>query len=235
FRNEGISTRHNPEFTMIEIYEAYSDFGGMMRLGEELVTAVVEAVNGGLVLPYGDAELNFSPPWQRARYSDLIREYAGVDVHDTEATAEKAARLGADVANLSHDEIVDELFSRAAEPNLIQPTFVTHFPAIMCPLAKPDPDDPEVALRFELFVAGMEIQNAYSELNDPIEQMKRFEQQAGGDASKIDRDFVEALEHGLPPTGGFGMGIDRLAMLLLDKQSIRDVILFPLLRPEGKD
>ena len=152
-----------------------------------------------------------------------------------DASIAGAAKLGADVANLSHDEIIDELFSEAVEPNLIQPTFVTHFPSAMCPLAKPDPDDPEVALRFELFVAGMEIQNAYSELNDPIEQMRRFEEQAGGDAGKIDYDFVEALEHGLPPTGGFGMGIDRLAMLLLDRQSIRDVILFPLLRPEGRD
>ncbi len=235
FRNEGISARHNPEFTMIEIYQAYSDFDGMMELAEGLITHVVEEVNGSLLVPYGDLELNFSTPWRRGRYADLVREYAGVDVHDAEEAAEKAARLGVDVANLSHDEIIDGLFSKAVEPNLTQPTFVTHFPATMCPLAKFDPEDPSAALRFELFVAGMEIVNAYSELNDPIEQMKRFEKQAAGDVTKIDVDFVTALEHGLPPTGGYGMGIDRLAMLLLNRQSIRDVILFPLLRPEGKD
>jgi len=234
FRNEGISTRHNPEFTMIEIYEAYSDFEGMIRLAEELIGFIVDDVNGSRKVAYGDSEIDFSEPWRRARYAELLREYAGVDVNDAEALTEKAAKLGIDVAELTPDEIIDELFSEAVEPNLIQPTFVTHFPASMCPLAKFDPENPNVALRFELFVTGMEIVNAYSELNDPIEQMARFRRQAGGDESKIDVDFVEALEHGLPPTGGYGMGIDRLAMILLNRQSIRDVILFPLLRPEGK-
>ena len=234
FRNEGISTRHNPEFTMIEIYEAYSDFEGMIRLAEELIGFIVDEVNGSRTVAYGDAEIDFSAPWRRARYADLLLEYAGVDVNDGEALTEKAAKLGIDVAELTPDEIIDELFSEAVEPNLVQPTFVTHFPASMCPLAKFDPENPKVALRFELFVAGMEIVNAYSELNDPIEQLARFRRQAGGDESKIDVDFVEALEHGLPPTGGYGMGIDRLAMILLNRPSIRDVILFPLLRPEGK-
>jgi len=234
FRNEGISTRHNPEFTMIEIYQAYSDFEGMIRLSEELIGYVADEVCGSRRLRYGDAEIDFSTPWRRARYADLLREYAGVEINDAQGLAEKAARLGIDVAELTLDEIIDELFSEAVEPNLVQPTFVTHFPASMCPLAKFDPEDQDVALRFELFVAGMEVVNAYSELNDPIEQMARFQRQAEGDESKIDVDFVEALEYGLPPTGGFGMGIDRLAMVLLNRQSIRDVILFPLLRPEGK-
>ena len=235
FRNEGIDTRHNPEFTMIEIYQAFSDYIGMMELSEALVTAVVAQVNGGMQVQYGETVLDFTTPWKRARYADLVREYAGVDVHDDAAVKAKAASLRIDVAALSHDEVIDKLFSETVEPNLVQPTFVTHFPASMCPLAKCDPEDREVALRFEVFAAGMEIVNGYSELNDPLDQLARLEKQAGGDRSKVDTDYVEALEYGLPPTGGVGMGIDRLAMLLLNKQSIRDVILFPLLRPEGKD
>ena len=236
FRNEGIDSRHNPEFTMIEIYRAYSDFAGMIELTEQLVSHVVEQVNGSLQVAYGEQTLDFTPPWRRARYADLIREHAGADIDDDAAVRAKAAELKLDPA-LSHDEMVDKLFGECVEPKLIQPTFVTHFPASMCPLAKSDPDNPNVALRFEVIAATMEIVNAYSELNDPIDQMQRFERQACDrsghrDVSKIDYDFVEALEHGLPPTGGFGMGIDRLAMLLLNKQSIRDVILFPLLRPE---
>jgi len=243
FRNEGIDTRHNPEFTMIEIYTAYSDFAGMIELTEQLVSYVVGQVNGSLQVPYGEQTLDFTPPWRRARYADLIREHADVDINDDAAVRAKAAELkllpegGQQWPAPTHDELVDKLFGECAEPKLIQPTFVTHFPASMCPLAKSDPDAPSVALRFEVIAAAMEIVNAYSELNDPIDQMQRFRRQVCDrhgcvDTSKIDYDFVEALEHGLPPTGGFGMGIDRLAMLLLNKQSIRDVILFPLLRPE---
>jgi len=248
FRNEGIDTRHNPEFTMIEIYTAYSDFAGMIELTEQLVSHVVGQVNGALQVAYGEQTLDFTPPWCRARYADLIREHAGADINDDAAVRAKAAELkllpeGGQLRTSrpppapTHDELVDKLFGECVEPKLIQPTFVTHFPASMCPLAKSDPDDSSVALRFEVITATMEIVNAYSELNDPIDQMQRFQRQACDrsgrrDASKIDYDFVEALEHGLPPTGGFGMGIDRLAMLLLNKQSIRDVILFPLLRPE---
>ena len=235
FRNEGIDARHNPEFTMIEIYQAYSDFNGMIDMAEQIVTFVANRVNGGLKLQYGEQELDFTPPWRRARYADLIREYTGVDLHDAAAARAKAIELKIDPANLPHDEIIDKLFGEAVEPKLIQPTFVTHFPASTCPLAKCDPENPDVALRFETIVAGMEIINAYSELNDPIDQLGRLEKQAGEDKSSVDYDYVEALEHGLPPTGGFGMGIDRLSMLLLNRQSIRDVILFPLLRPEGKD
>jgi lysyl-tRNA synthetase class 2 len=234
FRNEGISTRHNPEFTMIEVYEAYSDLEGMMELAEGLFAYAATEITGGTCVTYGDMEVELAAPWRRARYADLIRQYAGVDAADAEAVARKAASLGIDVADLTHEEAVDELFSGTVEPNLVQPTFVTHFPTAMCPLAKHDPKNPEVALRFELFIAGIEQGNAYSELNDPIEQLRRFEEQAGGHASKIDFDYVEALEYGLPPTGGFGFGIDRLAMVLLNRPSIRDVILFPLLRPEGK-
>ena len=232
FRNEGIDTRHNPEFTMIEIYTAYSDFNGMIELAEQLVMHVVQQVNGGMKVQYGELEIDFTPPWRRVRYAEIIRENAGVDIADADAVRAKAAELKID-PKLSHDELVDKLFGETVEPKLIQPTFVTHFPASMCPLAKSDPDDPGLALRFETIVAGMEIINAYSEQNDPIVQLERFESQAGPDKSKVDYDYVEALEHGLPPTGGFGMGIDRLSMLLLNKQSIRDVILFPLLRPEG--
>jgi len=235
FRNEGIDTKHNPEFTMIEIYEAFSDFEGMIRLAEELVSDVVREVAGNPRIPYGEREIDFTPPWRRVRYAEVLRETAGVDIRDEAAVRAKVAGLKLEVEGRSHDDLVDALFGTTAEPHLVQPTFVTHFPASMCPLAKFDPADQGVALRFELIVAGMEIVNAYSELNDPVEQLRRFERQAGGDASKVDYDYVAALEHGLPPTGGYGMGIDRLAMLLLNRQSIRDVILFPLLRPEGKE
>jgi lysyl-tRNA synthetase class 2 len=242
FRNEGVSRKHNPEFTMLECYQAYADFEDMMRLTEGMVQAAADAVLGTQQLVYQEQEIDLGGSWPRVRMDDAIRDATGVDVlaaADLSALrkAIAAARLPVPEAP-SWAKLVDELFSDHVEPKLVQPTFVTHHPAALSPLAKRSADDPRVVERFEVFVAGFELGNAFSELNDPDDQRDRFEEQAraakaGDDETQpVDEDFLAALEHGMPPTGGFGLGVDRLAMVLADTAHIREVILFPHLRPE---
>ncbi|MHB9022936.1 MAG: lysine--tRNA ligase [Armatimonadota bacterium] len=242
FRNEGIDTRHNPEFTMIEVYEAYANYEDMMRLTEEIFAAAAMATRGTLQLPYQGETIDLTPPWRRLSLFDSLAEFGGVDtskLFDFESAKDLCLAMGIHVdkrANLS--TLINNLFEEFVEPNLIQPTFITDFPTAISPLAKRRRDDPEMTERFEVFVSGRELANAFSELNDPIDQRGRFEEQvrekAAGDeeAHPMDEDYIRALEYGMPPTGGLGIGIDRLVMLLADAPSIRDVILFPQLKPE---
>ncbi len=233
FRNEGVSTRHNPEFTMIEIYQAYSDYVGMMELTETMVSGIVEKLYGKFEIPFGDLTLDMKPPWQRKKFADLVKEHAGVDIGDKDGVVNKAKELGLKVDGMGCDEIANEIFETVVEPELKSPTFVIDYPKSMCPLTKACDDNPDFAQRFELYIASMELANAYSELNEPLEQAKRFEEQAGGAEAgegKVDNDFLTALKYGMPPAGGLGIGIDRLVMILTNTVSIRDVILFPLLR-----
>jgi len=243
FRNEGVSRKHNPEFTMLEVYEAYSDFRGMMRLVRELLESLVRDVvrpaEGNLRLRHAPSgqDIDFGVPWREARYKDLIREATGDADWFTRAKAEKIAgaeRLGLGINPAWEEfEITNEIFSKRIEPTLIQPTFVTHLPRELCPLAKLSLDDPSTIDVFELIIGGMEVAPAYSEQNDPDVQREMFERQAGEERQNIDQDFLLALEHGMPPAGGMGIGIDRLCILLTGAESIRDVILFPQLRPGG--
>ncbi len=244
FRNEGVSTHHNPEFTMLEFYHAYADYRDLMALTEELLPRVVRAVQGEEAVVYQGRRIVFTPPWPRLSVEEGLVRVAGLAPEAVE-TAE-GLRAAAAARAVSVDpawgwaKLLVELFEALVEARLEQPTFVTDFPAELSPLAKARPDDPRYVQRFELYVAGMEIANAYTELNDPREQRRRFEAQvrarAAGDeeAHLMDEDFLRALEYGLPPTAGEGIGIDRLVMLLTDSPSIRDVILFPLLRPETR-
>jgi len=238
FRNEGISPRHNPEFTMMELYQAYADYRTMMDLTEGLIVACVAALGSGLQLPYGEHTVDFTPPWQRARYADLFREHVGVALDDVEGVRRTCEARGFPTAGKHHDVLVHHLFEECVEDKLVGPVFVYDYPAALCPLTKRQRGNPAVAERFELYVRGMELANAYTELNDPITQEQTFRQQLAGlpeedSMAKMDEDFVRALRHGMPPAGGLGIGIDRLVMLLTNTQTIRDVILFPLLRPEG--
>jgi lysyl-tRNA synthetase class 2 len=237
FRNEGLDSRHNPEFTMLELYQAYADYEVMMEITEELISTAAESVCGRLKLPYGDVEIDYSRPWRRVTYDELLRKHADVSMRDPAAAREKARRLGIEEANKADAVVVNNVFEATVEPHLIQPTFVKDYPADLCPLTRRKDDDPSVALRFEPFVAGMELGNAYTELNDPAVQEENFRQQVAGEAADqtmrvMDEDFVEALKHGMPPAGGLGIGIDRVVMLLAGRTTIRDVILFPMLRPE---
>ena len=242
FRNEGVSTQHNPEFTMLEFYQAYADYRDLMALTEELIPQVVRAVCGSETITYQGKLISFTPPWPRLTVEEALVKLGGLGPQ--EVGSEERLRAAARVSGIpvkpawGWAKLLAELFEARAEGQLIQPTFVTDFPAELSPLAKARPDDPRYAQRFELFVAGLEVANAYTELNDPREQRRRLEAQAraraAGDeeAHFLDEDFLRALEYGLPPTAGEGIGIDRLVMLLTDAPSIRDVILFPLLRPE---
>jgi lysyl-tRNA synthetase class 2 len=237
FRNEGISPRHNPEFTMMELYQAYGDYRTMMDLTEGLIVACVGALGGGLKLPYGEKTVDFTPPWQRASYADLFQQHVGVPMHDHAAVCRVAEQKGFPTAGKDPDVVVHYLFDEQVGDKLMGPVFVYDYPASLCPLTKRKRDNPAVAERFEIYVQGMELANAYTELNDPITQEQTFEKQLAGlpeeeSMAKMDEDFVAALRHGMPPAGGLGIGIDRLIMLLTNTQSIRDVILFPLLRPE---
>jgi lysyl-tRNA synthetase class 2 len=240
FRNEGIDTRHNPEFTMLELYQAYADYHTMMDLTEGLVVAAVDALGGGRKLPYGDATIDFTPPWQRRSYGELFEEYVGVPLRgDTSALSRKAEASGLPTANKDLDVVRHYLFETHVEKHLEGPVFVHDYPASLCPLTKRNRGDPYFAERFELYVKGMELANAYTELNDPVTQEATLRQQLAGlpeeeSMARMDEDFVRALRHGMPPAGGLGVGIDRLVMLLTNTPSIRDVILFPLLRPESK-
>lgn len=240
YRNEGISTRHNPEFTMMELYQAYGDFNDMMDLTEEMVKYIAQEVLGNLHIPYGELQIDLESPWQRLHMVDLIKRETGVDFWKVEGT-EEARKLAAEhhVAirpEMQFGNIVNEFFEQKVEHTLIQPTFVYGHPVEVSPLAKKNTSDPRFTDRFELFIVGREHGNAFSELNDPIDQRERFEQQAreratGNDeALELDEDFLLAMEHGMPPTGGLGVGVDRLVMLLTNQPSIRDVLLFPLMR-----
>jgi lysyl-tRNA synthetase class 2 len=282
FRNEGISTKHNPEFTMIELYEAYADYQVMMERVEQMVSAAyavstrdallartvameteyqrlatergVDAAedfakakhlgayrrarelrtNGRMAAVYHSQVIDFTPPWPRRKYADLLAEYGHVQISDPRAVRARAKALGIDDAGRDDAVVINEVFEATVEHHLIQPTFVHDYPAAICPLTRRHPDDPSIALRFEAFVAGMELGNAYTELNDPEVQAANFQHHLAGEGDEtmavMDEDFVTALEYGMPPAGGLGVGIDRLVMLLTDCPSIRDVILFPLQR-----
>jgi lysyl-tRNA synthetase class 2 len=236
FRNEGISRKHNPEFTMLEAYQAFGDYHAMMDLTEALILGAIGALDGNLRRPWGDAEVDFTPPWPRRTYAELFRGHVGVDPRDEAAVRAAAESLGLATQGRDRDVLVGELFEAKVEDNLVGPVFVVDYPAPLCPLTKRKPSDPAVAERFELFVHGMELANAYTELNDPLLQEELFRKQLAGQKAEdsmatMDDDFVRALKHAMPPAGGLGVGIDRLCMLLLNKPNIRDVILFPLLRP----
>jgi len=241
FRNEGLSRKHNPEFTMLEAYQAYGDYESMMELVQGLVCHVAENVLDTLVVEHKDAEgkviktINLNPPWRRVKYKDIVREKAGADWFDIspKERRERAIALGAEIAAEHEDfEVTHALFEKLIEPTLVNPVFVTHAPKELIPLAKLSPDDPTTVEVFECCINGQEIAPGYTEQNDPIEQRERLEHQAGGEQQKLDEDFLVALEHGMPPAGGMGMGIDRLCMMLLGQESIRDVILFPQLKPK---
>jgi lysyl-tRNA synthetase, class II len=240
FRNEGIDFKHNPEFTMMECYQAYGDYTTMMTLVEGLYGACSMAANGTLQIKYQGHDIDLTPPWPRMTMRDLILKTSGVDIYvetDLASLRKRIESLNLKVeAKPTWGKQVDELFSTFAEPTLIQPTFVMDYPEEISPFAKKKPDNPRVVERFEAFTLNMELGNAFTELNDPLDQYSRFveqaEQRQAGDkeAHQTDMDFIEAMMHGMPPTGGLGIGVDRMVMLLTDQASIREVILFPQLR-----
>jgi lysyl-tRNA synthetase len=242
FRNEGIDTRHNPEFTMLEVYEAFADYTDMMRLVEDLVSAAAMAANGTTKVLLRGREIDLAPPWERVTLVDLIQRVVGVEMQATMPVGEAQKIL--DDLGLAYEtswgtgRLVFEVYDELVEPKVFEPTIVIDYPRETSPLAKPHRDDPALVERFEVIVDGRELANAYSELNDPIEQLERFRDEArakaAGDpeAGDVDLDYVRALEYGMPPAGGLGIGIDRLVMLLAQVESIREVILFPTLRPE---
>jgi len=247
FRNEGISTQHNPEFTMLEFYQAYSDMAELMDMTEEMLSAVTSLVTGGHEATFGDERISFKPPYKRLAMREAVCEEAsrrlGRQVDESECRDQEAARaLAADLGvgvdpNMGPGRMTAEVFEALWESSLVQPTFVYDFPTEVSPLSKQKPGDPDTVERFELYAGRFELANAFSELNDPAEQRRRFEQQLlerqKGDveAHEMDEDYVRALEYGMPPAGGEGVGIDRLVMILTNSVSIRDVILFPLMRP----
>jgi lysyl-tRNA synthetase class 2 len=241
FRNEGISTRHNPEFTMLEFYMAYKDYTFLMSFTEEIFSYVAEKAVGTLKIPYGDTVIDLTPPWKRLTMLDALREKGVPDAVITEPPEAVNWALAGKIElekGASHAKVLDEIFKECVEPDLVQPTFIIDYPVELSPLAKRKRDNPDLVERFELFIASREIANAFSELNDPLDQRGRFlkqvEAREKGDeeAQHMDEDFVRALEYGMPPAAGEGIGIDRLVMLLTNSLSIRDVILFPQLKPE---
>ncbi|RLE08272.1 lysine--tRNA ligase [Candidatus Aerophobetes bacterium] len=233
FRNEGMDRFHNPEFTMLEIYSAYSDYKKMMNLSEELICETVRRVNGALKINYQGNEIDLSPPWRRMTFKAALKEIGGIKLdYENEKKLKKiASEAGLSVEDLSKSQILEHLLDKKVVPKLIQPTFILDYPEETSPLAKRKKDEPSLIERFEIFIGGGEIGNAYSELNDPIEQRERL-MRAKADEGSLDEDFLEALEYGMPPTGGLGIGIDRLVMLLTNSSSIRDVILFPQMKPK---
>lgn len=238
FRNEGISTQHNPEFTMCELYQAYADYHDMMDLIEELTCLLVQQRGTDMKLEFNGRTIDYSQPWQRKTYAQLFAEHVGCEISDIAAVREKARQIEISEANMDDTVVVNELFEHYVEDKLIDPTFVIDYPAALCPLTRRKADNPDIAERFELFVSSMEIANAYTELNDPAVQEQNFRLQLRGQEetmATMDDDFVTALKYGMPPAGGLGFGIDRLVMLLTNSASIRDVILFPLLRSQTGD
>jgi lysyl-tRNA synthetase class 2 len=244
FRNEGMDRTHNPEFTMLECYQAYADYRDMLALTEALISGVFQECCGTTRVERDGVTLDFTPPWPRVSFLESVQQHSGLDLRSaTEPTLRAAVvRAGGgeeEVEKLSGGRLLDEVFKTFVEPILVQPTFVVDYPKPLSPLAKEHRDDPFLTERFELFVQGKELANAFSELNDPDEQRRRFEdqvrQRAAGDdeAQQYDADYVRALEYGMPPTGGLGVGFDRVMMLVANQPSIRDVILFPAMRPEG--
>ena len=240
FRNEGIDTRHNPEFTMLEVYEAFGDYETMMDLAEGMIKYAAEKVLGTTTVLYGDNYIELGKPWKRMSMAESVNLFTGVDYNsdmsdEAFAQAAKEARVEFE-DGLSRGKILGELFDQKVEPYLIQPTFITDYPVEISPLAKRKKDKPNLTDRFEIFIVGREHGNAFSELNDPMDQRARFEaqmeakRQGDDEAHPMDEDFLQALEYGLPPTGGLGIGIDRLVMLLTNQPSIRDVLLFPTLK-----
>lgn len=242
FRNEGISTRHNPEFSMLEFYIAYRDYNFLMDFTEQMLSAVAKKATGSMKVPYGEHEIDLTPPWPRVPMLSAMQE-KGVPKEvfdDADKALAWAKGQGMQIApGASHGKVIDEIFSELVEPGLIQPTFIIDYPVELSPLAKRKPDDPTLVERFELFITGRELANAFSELNDPLDQRERFARQVEArdkgdeETHPMDEDFVRALEHGMPPAAGEGIGVDRLVMLLTNSHSIRDVILFPQLKPEA--
>jgi lysyl-tRNA synthetase class 2 len=240
FRNEGISTQHNPEFTMLEFYQAYATYEDLMELTEEMLCNLCMELHGSLTIPYQGTKIDFSPPWPHLTLKEAAAKFADLDIRDLDNRGKALTHAkGLGIAlqgNESSGEIIAKIFEQIGEEKLLQPTFITHYPVETSPLARKNDHNPEVTDRFELYVAGMEIANAFSELNDPEDQRKRFYDQVKatveGQITAVDEDFLMALEYGMPPTAGEGIGIDRLTMLFSDSPSIRDVILFPLLRSE---
>jgi lysyl-tRNA synthetase class 2 len=243
FRNEGMDRTHNPEFTMLEFYEAYADYTDMMTLVEGMISGVIQQITGGLVLEREGVQLDFTTPWTRVRFVDAVRERSGVDLLAADEPAMRRALVdagvaGEEAAEFAGGKLLDEMFKTFVERHLVQPTFVIDHPKSLSPLAKSHRETSALVERFELIVQGRELANAFSELNDPDDQRARFEdqaqQRAAGDeeTQPFDADYIRALEYGMPPTGGVGIGVDRLIMLLTDQPSIRDVILFPAMRPE---
>ncbi|MFC2044799.1 lysine--tRNA ligase [Chloroflexota bacterium] len=240
FRNEGIDTRHNPEFTLLESYEAYADYNNVMKMLEEMVSGVIWQVLGTTEVKFGEHTINFMPPWQRLELREAIEKYTGIDIvqyHNIDLLRAKMEEFGLEIdPEKKWAKLVDELLSSSVEPKLMQPTFLLDYPVSMSPLAKRKPEQERVVERFEAFAGGLEIANAFTELNDPMEQRERFVQQQkqrqpeGEIVEAIDEDFLLALEYGMPPTGGLGVGLDRLVMLFTNQPSIREVILFPQLK-----
>lgn len=241
FRNEGISTKHNPEFTMVEMYQAFGDYEVMMELAENMIFHVVMEVMGSPVVEYQGTSLDFTPPWERITMMDAIKEYSGIDLASVEDDQEaRSLAQSMDMAvdkNATRGEIINTIFEEKVEPHLVQPTFIYSYPVEISPLAKRNQDNPQLTDRFEIFMMNRELGNAFSELNDPIDQRGRFESQVkkrsqgDSEAHMMDEDYLNALAYGMPSAGGMGIGIDRLVMILTDSPSIRDVILFPTLRP----
>ena len=246
FRNEGVDATHNPEFTMLEVYQAYGNYETMMDLTEQIVVNAARAVFAGgsdrLLLPWGETgeTIDLTPPWPRKKYADLFQEHSGCDMRNTLAVEAVAEKLGIEISGVHPDVIVNEVFEKTVEVHLSGPVFVIDYPASICPLTKRKQSDPSVAERFELYIRGMELANAYTELNDPRLQEELFRTQLAGQSAedsmaKMDHDFVKALKVGMPPAGGLGIGIDRLVMLLTNSHAIKDVIFFPLVRHEDAD